>query len=236
MSNELEAEPDGQPAAFVDPWSRQPQHQGDIPDWAQFVGAWDLDVGIDTLYEAVFIARDDRMDRLWSLTMTSEKLMIESLEARERGDHGWAKAKLICGCVAGAARDGTPSEAAKVLLDRLFRALVRYSGPRPPYTAGLLTSEEIAAVVRRIVQEFEVNAQLAEAADRLHQAPILKLARDLKLNPRPAGHNSAAWIADCVRRSHFIMISPSSNQFGCGYCKRKGGPAELRAFCESVRN
>ncbi len=27
-------------------------------------------------------------------------------------------------------------------------------------------------------------------------------------------------------------IQSATNQFGCGYCRRKGGPAELRAFVE----
>jgi hypothetical protein len=45
--------------AFVDPWSHQPPHQGDIPDHAVFAGAWHLDVGIDTIHEALFLARDD---------------------------------------------------------------------------------------------------------------------------------------------------------------------------------
>lgn len=41
---------------------------------------------------------------------------------------------------------------------------------------------------------------------------------------------------DCARRSHFIMISPAHNEFGCGYCKRAGGPAELQAFCEGIND
>src|SRR5262249_478173 len=30
------------------------------------------------------------------------------------------------------------------------------------------------------------------------------------------------------------MLSPSHNEFGCGYCRRKGGPAELKAFADYV--
>lgn len=55
----------------------------------------------------------------------------------------------------------------------------------------------------------------------------------LGLDPRPAGHNHNAWMANCPRTSHWLMISAEQNEFGCGYCRRKGGPAELRAFYET---
>jgi hypothetical protein len=67
-----------------------------------------------------------------------------------------------------------------------------------------------------------------------HEAPIITMARELKLNPKPAGHNKSAWIAACPRGSHWIMISPQLNEFGCGYCCRKGGPKELKEFCGSA--
>jgi hypothetical protein len=221
-------------SAFVDPWSRQPQHRGDVPDDAIFIGAWDLDVGVDSLHEAAFLARDDQRDRLWSLTTPAENVTRESLSKRERGERGWLKTKITCGCVAGAVRYGTAGEAASILLDRLFRSRIHFSSSRPPYIPGLLRSEEIAYIIGVIVEELTSNGLAAEAASL--EPPIIKAARDLKLNPSPAGHNSSAWIANCPRRSHFIMISSSRNEFGCGYCKRAGGPAELRAFCEWVKN
>jgi len=90
--------------------------------------------------------------------------------------------------------------------------------------------------VRAVTEELERNALAAEAAQRGHEASILKLARELGLNPRPAGHNDSAWIADCPRRSHTLMLSPSLNELGCGYCRRKGGPAELEAFADHVKS
>ena len=29
------------------------------------------------------------------------------------------------------------------------------------------------------------------------------------------------------------MLAPLTNQFGCGYCRQKGGPRELQALYES---
>jgi hypothetical protein len=40
--------------------------------------------------------------------------------------------------------------------------------------------------------ESRTNAFAAEATSLDHEAPIIKVARELGLNPRPAGHNSTA--------------------------------------------
>jgi len=49
-----------------------------------FVGAWHDYLGIDSLYEALFLVRDDRQDLLWSLATHSEK----STKAKLGGTRG----------------------------------------------------------------------------------------------------------------------------------------------------
>src|SRR6266540_3066003 len=236
MSDTTASLPNERETPFVDPWSKKPNHQGVVPVDALFVGAWDNDLGIDNINEALFLVRDDRQDLLWSLTTYSEKTTRENLDARESGDPAWMKSEITCGCVAGAPREGTQSKAATRLLDALVRARVHHEFPRPPYLPGLLTIAELADIVRAVTEELERNALAAETAQRGHEAPIIKLASELGLDPRPAGHNDTAWMADCPSRSHTIMLSPSLNEFGCGYCRRKGGPAELRAFADYVKS
>jgi hypothetical protein len=236
MSDTASGLPNERETPFVDPWSKKPNHQGVVPVGALFVGAWDNDLGIDNINEALFLVRDDRQDLLWSLTTYSEKTTRTNLAARAGGDPAWMKCKITSGCVAGAAREGTQSKAATRLLDALVRARVHHEFPRPPYLPGLLTIAELAAIVRAVTEELERNALAAETAQRGHEAPIIKLASELGLNPRPAGHNDSAWMADCPRRSHTLMLSPSLNEFGCGYCRRKGDAAELAAFVEYVKS
>jgi len=38
------------------------------------------------------------------------------------------------------------------------------------------------------------------------------------------------WYATCPGMNHSLEIRASTGEFFCGYCKRKGGAAELRAF------
>jgi hypothetical protein len=221
---------------FVDPWSKEPSHQGEVPADALFVGAWENNLGIDGCHEALFLVRDNRQDLLWSLVAHSEKLTKQNLIARETGDPNWVKSKLTCGCVASAPRKGTKKQAATRMLDALVRARVHHEFPRPSYLPGLLKRNELAGIVETVSEELKRNTLAAEAAQRVEKASIITLASELGLNPRPAGHNGSAWMADCPRRSHWIMLSPSLNEFGCGYCRRKGGLVELKAFADYVRS
>ena len=119
-------------------------------------------------------------------------------------------------------------------MNAYVRGQVYYSFPAPPYRRGLLTSGELENIVGAVSAEFERNGRAAEKEQGRNEAPIIKMARELNLNPKPAGHNKTAWIADCPRKSHWMMISPSLNAFGCGYCRRRGGPKQLKKFFESA--
>ena len=57
---------------FLDLFSG-PDDRGPLPPDASFIGAWDLDVGIDTLHEALFLFRSERQDLLWAFTSWSAR-------------------------------------------------------------------------------------------------------------------------------------------------------------------
>src|SRR5262249_21008517 len=190
----------------------------------------------DSLYEALFLVRDDRQDLLWSLATHSERSTKQNLAAREGGDPEWVKSKITCGCVAGAPREGTENKAAMRLLDALVRARVPYEFPRPPYLPGLLTRRELAGIVRAVAEELRCNSLAAEAAQKVWKAPIIELANELGLNPRPAGHNGRGWVADCPRRLPPLMFAASLDEFGLGFWRRKGGPGELEGFAGYLKS
>jgi len=80
--------------------------------------------------------------------------------------------------------------------------------------------------------KLQWNRDEALAKELAKTSPILEAAMACG-NLRPAGQNTTAWMANCpCGGQHWIMISTESNSFGCGYCRRKGGPEELRRFCE----
>lgn len=58
--------------------------------------------------------------------------------------------------------------------------------------------------------------------------PLISYVRQQELNPKPTGYNENSWTASCPSGgSHFIKIVTTYDQWGCGYCKRKGGVDEL---------
>src|SRR5215475_2916489 len=60
MSDTSKPTPDKIGMPFVDPWVKEPNHQGELPVDAVFVGAWRRYLGIDHLCEALFLVRDDK--------------------------------------------------------------------------------------------------------------------------------------------------------------------------------
>jgi len=182
-----------------------------------FVGGWNCNFGVDTAEKLFYLVRTDDLDWLEVVVRYSEKIISQK----------------FVGCIP---RQESKREAAARLLDAHVRSQIYYSFPVPPYRKGLLTSGELENIVGAVTDEFERNSRAVQKEQGAHEAPIIKVAMELNLNPRPAGYNNTAWIADCPRRSHWIMISPSLNEFGCGYCRRKGGPQELCAFYDVVRS
>ena len=214
---------------FLDPFSG-PDDRGPLPPDASFIGAWDLDVGIDTLHEALFLFRSERQDLLWAFTSWSAEATGQYLARRETGDPDWASKTISCGCVAGLPRRGSASDSATRLTRALVAGRVHHVFPRPPWAAGLLSAPELQQIVCEVEDELARNRKAAEDRQRGGEAPIIRLARQLKLSPTPAGTSEHAWLANCPGRGHALMLAPLTNQFGCGYCRQKGGPRELQAL------
>ena len=65
--------------------------------------------------------------------------------------------------------------------------------------------------------------------------PILHAARELGLGPEPSGTSPGSWQARCPATQHYLMIQAHNGEFGCGYCRWRGGVNELRKFVASRR-
>jgi hypothetical protein len=65
---------------------------------------------------------------------------------------------------------------------------------------------------------------------------LIKYCESIGLNPEPNGSSPTNWEAKCLSGGqHRIMISTKSNDWGCGYCKRKGDINSLRDWYESKK-
>jgi len=64
---------------------------------------------------------------------------------------------------------------------------------------------------------------------------IIKYLKKLKLNPTPSGHNKDSWIAKCPNsQNHFITVTTLKDEWGCGYCRKKGTILDLKKWVKEL--
>lgn len=197
---------------WVDPWGHGRRYAGEPPPDARHVGSWNVYVFVDSFDEQLLLQRTDRQDVLWT------------------------RSHFAARCVAGAPRSGSEHEAAIRLIDALLRAVVGFQQPRAPYIGGLLTATELASIVDAIEAEWTRNGATAELAQEADESLVIAIARRLGLDPRPSGRDAITWTATCpASANHGFDISAPADRFYCGYCRRGGGAADLKAFFDEVR-
>ncbi|MGZ4951142.1 MAG: tetratricopeptide repeat protein [Halobacteriota archaeon] len=216
---------------FADPWLQKATKKTRLPKDALFACSYDLHVTVDTFEEAAFFRRTETSDELWRATGFDLPIVRGIADGYVTPNHLGGKDVLSIGCVFAAAKKGEESSSCLALLDRLFRAYVGFCTPQRFLAGGIISESAYNNLVKRIDQELEENAQKA----RENETEIIKVARELGLYPRPTGKGITHWWASCpsIRKpafSHPLYIDAAENYFGCGWCKRKGGVEELRAF------
>ncbi len=209
----------------LDPWGKAPRDRA--PDFSsRFVCSYLLNFGVDTVEEAAFLDRSSPVDELWLVPFDAIPSDLKFSRTFSVLDLPPVSAEAIYPACS-AERQPDDVHAATYLLWCLFYARVGHAWPAEMVQAGLLASEQLEVVVERLKRELDGNAAMAK---ELENTDIIKTARELRLNPEPSGTNVASWNAKCPGGSHYLFINAALNQFGCGYCRRKGGPVELREF------
>lgn len=99
---------------------------------------------------------------------------------------------------------------------------------------GLLLADEMHVAQRigdaRRRTARDVVHRASRAADADAPSEIVATARDLGLCPEPSNTAVGYWIANCPGTQHSIELRPSTEEWFCGYCRRRGSSEELRAF------
>jgi hypothetical protein len=209
----------------LDPWGKAPRNRA--PDSSsRFVCSYMLNLGVDTVEEAAFMDRSSSVDELWLIPFHAIPTDLKfSRNFSVRDLPALSREAIYPACSVERQRDD--DHAATYLLWCLFYARVGHAWPTEMVHAGLLASEQFDVVVERLKRELDGNAAKAK---ELEDADIIKAAKELRLDPEPSGTNVASWKAKCPGGSHYMCINAALNQFGCGYCRRMGGPTELRQF------
>jgi hypothetical protein len=201
-------------------------------DTATLVGWYGVFVQFEEFPEALFIRQESAgLWQLWTISTLPDSDMDELLRRHTARDPSWRKLASSFGLVLAGTGVSSASEAAHTLVKKLLWARLGYCWPEGPFQGGLLASEQLWAIVSDFQRDVASGHANAMAAENRRPTPIVVAARELGLSPQPAGHDPMAWTATCpTGRNHRLMISAEANEFGCGYCRVKGGPDGLRRF------
>jgi len=218
------------PAVTLDLWT-QSEEDVPIPRDAMFACAHELPMGFGALEEALYYHDGTDREELWS--MGSEAPLDPQLL---KGTHKLYWAQVVEGRpprrLVWREKHGGSAVGCLDLLRQLVVARVGYLWPGGFLAGGIIEEQEFLELIGAIEAQLDENQALA----REQESPIVQVARDLQLNPEPEGTAPQRWWARCPGTGHRLMISSSSDSFGCGYCARKGGVEELRAFVEERRS
>jgi len=175
-----------------------------LPTDASLICSYDSDFGLDSHEVAAYFRRTTNRDELW------------------------LKGSSKTGCAYTSPSQDTAHSASLRLLGRLYRAIVGFEWPAEFISPGLINKPSFTKLVRQIERELDDNRQKALK----NRTEIILVAKELGLSPRPTGKSRDLWASNCPGTSHFLYLSSTGNSFGCGWCKRKGGPEDLRVFVD----
>lgn len=206
---------------YVNPWVKR--HRGVVPRGSLLVCIYSLNLGVASVNEALYVRQLGDHVELW--LAHPDALDFEPA----------SPATLPVSCRQGLAVRALCSNNTDDVVQNLFIALVRsrwgHAWPGKLYLAGIFSEQVYEETVEGLEREGDAMAIQASAKE----TSVVRAARELRLQPEPTGTAPAAWRARCPETNHSLYISTASNSFGCGYCRRKGGEDELRAFVDERR-
>ncbi|EAQ96923.1 hypothetical protein [Congregibacter litoralis] len=201
----------------VDPWGKN--NGGLVPKNASLVCIYGLNLGPDSITEALYLRIFNEHVELWFAHPRSHDLDNAASPSSLAFSDKQARAVL-------ANRSGDTNTDAQSLFIALIRARWGHAWPGRFYVPGVLSEQVYQKTLTGIAREGDLMASQASAIE----TSVVRTARELRLQPEPTGTSPSAWRARCSETNHSLYISTDSNTFGCGYCRRKGGEDELRAF------
>jgi hypothetical protein len=220
--------------ARIDLWGKK---KARLPDSAFPVLVHKVFCQIEWFDQVIWFTRTKERDELWVFTDFYMDLHAR-LVARKPPDR--ADALLPFGqkvtCAISVSRSGSPDESLLGLLSAFFTTPAGALIDLEHITALGYVSEAHLRLLLSCIESYRerkrIESEEYSRQARENETEIIHVARELGLNPEPAGIGPIQWYANCPGKQHRLMITTSDDQFGCGYCRVKGGVDELRAFIE----
>jgi hypothetical protein len=215
---------------MVTPWSDGTRPDQTLPGNALFACAYEVDFGLTSVDEAAFVRQTEYTDELWVATRKGDGPLLELIKATPGKAPRAADLQGIHRAVA-APRESDMAAAVAGLLRHLFRSRVGFAWPARFIAPGVVAENAYRSLVDGLEAELDRNAEAAKA----RESAIVSASRTLGLHPEPTGTGPDHWKASCPETNHPLYMDAAKELFFCGWCRRRGGPEELRFFVEERR-
>jgi hypothetical protein len=192
-----------------------------------------IDISVEAILdcvEALFFIRRGDTDELWSG-------VGEELPAHGVGRVGAPVTSYLppdplgYGRVVTRRAVGDAVASSAEMVEALVWSRLGHSWPTGIIRSGLIDTALFDSLIAKVKSTIERNQEEA----RKQQSQIVRRAKWLGLNPRPTGVDPRHWSARCPETSHRLYLNTETNEFGCGYCRRRGGSDELNEFARERR-
>ncbi len=100
--------------------------------------------------------------------------------------------------------------------------------------SDVFTKKEFDAMLKKGIELMDERDELAKLSNADNE--LIIYCKSIQLYPEPVGSSPTNWKANCLGGNHHIMISTKSNEWGCGYCGKKGDLNELKKWYERKYN
>ena len=114
----------------------------------------------------------------------------------------------------------------------LFSYRSNFAGQPFDFSSEIFSVEELNLMLKK--GEENIIEKRNEAVRIASENELINYCKLKNLMPEPTGDNVNNWQANCPSgRGHHIMISTTSNEWGCGYCRKKGKLIDLVKWIEN---
>ena len=213
-------------------WGKDAESSAALPEDAVALCAYELFVmAILDMDQIAYIRQTARGDELW---MVTEETPYEN-PTRASADEIAKIETLLLNQSRLTMRVLTMTHTDSILrsgmflLSEYFDAVCGFYSPVKFLAEGLLIKSDYEEINQRQNATIRRNQEVASK----QRTKIIEVASELGLQPQAPLLNREIWSAKCPGTGHQLYINARKNEFGCGYCCRKGGPKDLRAFVAS---
>jgi hypothetical protein len=122
----------------------------------------------------------------------------------------------------------------KFILKEMFDANLLFNGYPKFYKSNTFSEEEFE---NELIEKLKSEKRLIHEKTKSNQTPLITYLKEQGLAPTPSENHIGSWVAKCPNaKKHFIKITTKNDQWGCGYCKKKGGLKDLKTWINKLNN